>query len=52
MAVRLGHTIKAILFQVHSAAGLVLALLVSLIALTGAIRDTSSARTRPATEWT
>jgi len=37
MAVRLGHTIKAILFQVHSAAGLVLALLVSLIALTGAI---------------
>lgn len=37
MAVRLGHTIKAILFQVHSIAGLVLALLVSMIALTGAI---------------
>ena len=37
MAVRLGHTIKAVLFQVHSIAGLVLALLLSLIALTGAI---------------
>ncbi|TQF30213.1 PepSY-associated TM helix domain-containing protein [Bradyrhizobium sp. UNPA324] len=37
MAVRLGHTIKAVLFQVHSVAGLVLALLLSLIALTGAI---------------
>ncbi|MCK1357695.1 PepSY-associated TM helix domain-containing protein [Bradyrhizobium sp. 199] len=37
MAARLGHTIKAILFQVHSVVGLVLALLVSLIALTGAI---------------
>lgn len=37
MAARLGHTIKAVLFQVHSIAGLVLALLVSLIALTGAI---------------
>ncbi|QQO19417.1 PepSY domain-containing protein [Bradyrhizobium diazoefficiens] len=32
-----GHTIKAILFQVHSLAGLVLALLSSLIALTGAM---------------
>ncbi|WP_128928244.1 PepSY-associated TM helix domain-containing protein [Bradyrhizobium guangxiense] len=32
-----GHTIKAVLFQVHSVAGLVLALLLSLIALTGAI---------------
>lgn len=37
MTVLRGHTIKAILFQVHSIAGLVLALLVSLIALTGAI---------------
>lgn len=37
MAARWGHTIKAVLFQVHSIAGLVLALLVSLIALTGAI---------------
>ncbi|QIP03036.1 PepSY-associated TM helix domain-containing protein [Bradyrhizobium symbiodeficiens] len=37
MAARLGHTIKAVLFQVHSIAGLILALLVSLIALTGAI---------------
>ncbi|UPK27584.1 PepSY-associated TM helix domain-containing protein [Bradyrhizobium sp. 195] len=37
MAARLGHTIKAVLFQVHSIAGLVLALLVSLIALTGAV---------------
>ncbi|WBL78427.1 PepSY domain-containing protein [Bradyrhizobium xenonodulans] len=36
MTVQRGHTIKAILFQVHSIAGLVLALLVSLIALTGA----------------
>ena len=36
MAARLGHTIKAVLFQVHSIAGLILALLVSLIALTGA----------------
>ncbi|TFV74664.1 PepSY domain-containing protein [Bradyrhizobium frederickii] len=33
---RLGHTIKAVLFQVHSIAGLVLALLLSLVALTGA----------------
>lgn len=32
-----GHTIKAVLLQVHSIVGLVLALLVSLIALTGAI---------------
>ncbi|MGY3031786.1 putative iron-regulated membrane protein [Bradyrhizobium sp. USDA 4354] len=37
MAARLGHTIKAVLFQVHSIAGLVLALLLALIALTGAI---------------
>lgn len=37
MAARLGHTIKAILFQVHSIAGLVLALLLSLIALTGTV---------------
>ena len=37
MAARLGHSIKAVLFQVHSVAGLVLALLVSLIALTGAV---------------
>jgi sulfite reductase (NADPH) flavoprotein alpha-component len=37
MAARLGHTIKAILLQVHSVAGLVLALLLALIALTGAI---------------
>lgn len=37
MTVLRGHMIKAILFQVHSIAGLVLALLVSLIALTGAI---------------
>ena len=34
---RLGHTIKAVLLQVHSIAGLVLALLLSLIALTGVI---------------
>ena len=34
---RLGHTIKAALLQVHSIAGLVLALLLSLIALTGVI---------------
>jgi sulfite reductase (NADPH) flavoprotein alpha-component len=34
---RLGHTIKATLLQVHSIAGLVLALLLSLIALTGVI---------------
>jgi sulfite reductase (NADPH) flavoprotein alpha-component len=34
---RLGPTIKAVLLQVHSLAGLVLALLFSLIALTGAI---------------
>lgn len=34
---RLGHTIKAALLQVHSVAGLVLALLLSLIALTGVI---------------
>ncbi|GLR99357.1 MULTISPECIES: PepSY-associated TM helix domain-containing protein [Bradyrhizobium] len=37
MTARIGHTVKAVLFQVHSIAGLVLALLVSLIALTGAI---------------
>ncbi|MBR0961374.1 PepSY-associated TM helix domain-containing protein [Bradyrhizobium japonicum] len=37
MAARLGHTIKAALLQVHSIAGLVLALLLALIALTGAI---------------
>lgn len=37
MAARLGHAIKAVLLQVHSVAGLVLALLLSLIALTGAI---------------
>ncbi|PDT87936.1 hypothetical protein CO669_22045 [Bradyrhizobium sp. Y36] len=37
MAARLGHAIKAILFQVHSILGLILAVLVSLIALTGAI---------------
>lgn len=34
---RLGHKIKAALHQIHSIAGLVLALLFSLIALTGAI---------------
>lgn len=34
---RLGHTIKAALLQLHSIAGLVLALLFSLIALTGVI---------------
>ena len=34
---RAGHTIKAVLHQVHSIAGLVLALLLALIALTGAI---------------
>lgn len=34
---RAGHTIKAALLQVHSVAGLVLALLLALIALTGAI---------------
>jgi sulfite reductase (NADPH) flavoprotein alpha-component len=34
---RLGHTIKAALLQVHSIVGLVLALLLSLIALTGVI---------------
>ncbi|TYL86808.1 PepSY-associated TM helix domain-containing protein [Bradyrhizobium cytisi] len=34
---RLGHRIKATLLQVHSIAGLVLALLLSLIALTGVI---------------
>jgi uncharacterized iron-regulated membrane protein len=34
---RLGHKIKAALLQVHSIAGLVLALLLSLIALTGTI---------------
>ncbi|WP_084788610.1 PepSY domain-containing protein [Bradyrhizobium sp. Cp5.3] len=34
---RLGHTIKAGLLQVHSVVGLVLALLLTLIALTGAI---------------
>lgn len=37
MTVLRGHTIKAVLFQVHSVAGLVLALLLTLIALTGAI---------------
>jgi len=37
MAARLGHTIKAALHQVHSIAGLVLALLLALMALTGAI---------------
>lgn len=37
MAARLGHNIKAVLRQVHSIAGLALALLLSLIALTGAI---------------
>ncbi|MDA9501837.1 PepSY-associated TM helix domain-containing protein [Bradyrhizobium sp. CCBAU 11357] len=37
MAVRPGHMIKAVLLQVHSIAGLVLALLLALIALTGAI---------------
>lgn len=37
MASRLGHKVKAALLQVHSIAGLVLALLLSLIALTGAI---------------
>ncbi|QOZ65713.1 PepSY-associated TM helix domain-containing protein [Bradyrhizobium arachidis] len=34
---RVGHSIKAVLVQVHSIAGLVLALLLALIALTGAI---------------
>jgi sulfite reductase (NADPH) flavoprotein alpha-component len=34
---RLGHSIKAVLLQLHSIAGLILALLLSLIALTGAI---------------
>ncbi|SEO24369.1 PepSY-associated TM helix domain-containing protein [Bradyrhizobium sp. OK095] len=33
---RIGHKVKAALFQVHSIAGLVLALLLALIALTGA----------------
>jgi sulfite reductase (NADPH) flavoprotein alpha-component len=37
MAARLGHTVKAALLQVHSIAGLVLALVLALIALTGAI---------------
>lgn len=37
MAARLGHTVKAVLLQVHSIAGLVLALVLALIALTGAI---------------
>ncbi|MGX1317546.1 putative iron-regulated membrane protein [Bradyrhizobium sp. USDA 377] len=37
MAARLGHTIKVALLQVHSIAGLVLALLLALIALTGAV---------------
>ncbi|MBR0785317.1 PepSY-associated TM helix domain-containing protein [Bradyrhizobium iriomotense] len=37
MAARLGHTIKAALLQVHSIAGLALALLLALIALTGAV---------------
>lgn len=37
MAARVGPTIRAVLFQVHSIAGLVLALLLALIALTGAI---------------
>lgn len=33
----MGHTIKAVLLQVHSIAGLILALLLALIALTGAV---------------
>ncbi|WP_025032429.1 PepSY-associated TM helix domain-containing protein [Bradyrhizobium sp. DOA9] len=37
MAVRPGHIIKTVLFRVHSIAGLALALLLALIALTGAI---------------
>ncbi|MDA9424816.1 MULTISPECIES: PepSY-associated TM helix domain-containing protein [Bradyrhizobium] len=37
MAARTGHTIKAVLFQVHSIAGLILALPLAMIALTGAI---------------
>ncbi|MGY4629020.1 PepSY-associated TM helix domain-containing protein [Bradyrhizobium sp. USDA 4486] len=37
MAARLGHSIKSVLLQVHSIAGLVLALLLAVIALTGAI---------------
>ncbi|WP_407115406.1 PepSY-associated TM helix domain-containing protein [Bradyrhizobium sp. LMG 9283] len=37
MAARLGQTIKSVLLQVHSIVGLVLALLLALIALTGAI---------------
>ncbi|OPZ00373.1 hypothetical protein A5906_19415 [Bradyrhizobium sacchari] len=37
MAARLGHTIKAVLLQVHSIVGLVVALLLALIALTGAV---------------
>lgn len=37
MAARLGHGIKAALLQVHSIAGLVLALPLALIALTGAV---------------
>ncbi|MEY9357591.1 putative iron-regulated membrane protein [Bradyrhizobium yuanmingense] len=37
MAARPGHMIKTVLLQVHSIAGLVLALLLALIALTGAI---------------
>jgi uncharacterized iron-regulated membrane protein len=34
---KMGHTIKAVLLQVHSIAGLILALLLALIALTGAV---------------
>lgn len=37
MAARLGRTVKTALLQVHSVAGLVLALLLALISLTGAI---------------
>ena len=37
MTVRIGHKVKAALLQIHSVAGLVLALLLALIALTGAI---------------
>jgi sulfite reductase (NADPH) flavoprotein alpha-component len=34
---KMGHTIKAVLLQVHSIAGLILALLLALIALTGSV---------------
>ncbi|MHB0771334.1 PepSY-associated TM helix domain-containing protein [Bradyrhizobium sp. 1.29L] len=37
MTARIGHKVKAALLQIHSVAGLVLALLLALIALTGAI---------------